>query len=52
VRGPWSRCWLFPRHLAKTDPDVCNTLGLRGTGGDTFTLTDLFVGGAHPVTRE
>ena len=43
---------LFPRHLAKVDPDVWNTMGLRGTGSDTFTLTGVFVDDAHAVTRE
>ena len=43
---------LFPRHLAKTDPDVWNVMGLKGTGSDSFALGGLFVDDAHSVTRE
>ena len=43
---------LLPRHLAKIDADIWDTLGLRGTGSDTFTLKDVFVDDAHAVTRE
>ncbi len=49
---PWERTMLLPRHLAKVDPDVWNVMGLRGTGSDTFTVTDSFVDDAHSVTRE
>ena len=49
---PWERTMLLPRHLASVVPDVWNVMGLRGTGSDTFTLTDLFVDDAHAVTRE
>jgi len=48
---PWDRTMLFPRHLAKID-DVWRVMGLRGTGSDTFSVTDLFVDDAHSLTRE
>lgn len=49
---PWERTMVLPRHLAKVDPDVWNVMGLRGTGSDTFSLSELFVDDAHSVTRE
>ena len=49
---PWERTMLLPRHLAAIDPGVWDTMGLRGTGSDTFTLRDVFVDDAHAVTRE
>jgi alkylation response protein AidB-like acyl-CoA dehydrogenase len=48
---PWERTLLFPRNLAKID-DVWGVLGLRGTGSDTYTVTDFFVDDAHCITRE
>ena len=48
---PWDRTMLFPRHLATVE-DVWQVMGLRGTGSDSFTVTDLFVDDAHSVTRE
>lgn len=48
----WERTMLFPRHLAKIDPDVWRVMGLSGTGSDSFAVTDLFVDDAHAVTRE
>ena len=48
----WERTMLFPRHLARIDPDVWNVMGLKGTGSDSFSLGGLFVDDAHSVTRE
>ena len=48
---PWDRTMLFRRHLATVE-DVWQVMGLRGTGSDSFTVTDLFVDDAHSVTRE
>ena len=42
---------LFRRERAKID-DVWQVLGLRGTGSDNYTISDLFVDDAHAVTRE
>jgi hypothetical protein len=47
----WDRTLLFPRDQAKID-DVWGVLGLRGTGSDTYTVTDLFVDDSHALTRE
>ena len=48
---PWDRTLLFPRRYAAIE-DVWRVMGLRGTGSDSFTVTDLFVDDAHSVTRE
>ena len=48
----WERTMVFPRHLARIDPDVWRVMGLSGTGSDSFSVTDLFVDDAHAVTRE
>ena len=42
---------LFPATSA-TMIDVWNVIGLRGTGSDTFTVTDLFVPHEHSVARD
>ncbi len=47
----WERTMLFRRGLAKID-DVWRVLGLRGTGSDNYSISDLFVDDAHSVTRE
>ncbi|MDB5489503.1 MAG: Acyl-CoA dehydrogenase [Reyranella sp.] len=41
------RTMLFPRHQVKFD-DVWRVMGLKGTGSDTYTVTDLFV--AEPMS--
>ena len=48
----WERTMVFPRHIATIDADVWRVMGLNGTGSDSFSITDLFVDGAHAVTRE
>lgn len=45
------RTLLFPRANAAID-DVWNVVGLKGTGSDTFTVTDLFVAEADTIDRE
>jgi alkylation response protein AidB-like acyl-CoA dehydrogenase len=47
----WDRTLLFRREQARID-DNWQVLGLRGTGSDTFSITDLFIDDAHTVTRE
>ena len=42
---------LFRRERAKIE-DVWQVVGLRGTGSDTYTVKDLFVGDAHTLTRD
>ena len=42
---------LFPAAQA-TIVDVWHVTGLRGTGSDAFTVTDLFVPHAHSVSRD
>jgi alkylation response protein AidB-like acyl-CoA dehydrogenase len=49
---PWDRTMLFPRELAVIDGDVWQVMGLKGTGSDTFSITDLFIDDAHALTRE
>jgi alkylation response protein AidB-like acyl-CoA dehydrogenase len=48
---PWERALLFPRHHAGIT-DVWQVMGLRGTGSDNYTVTDLFIDDAHALTRE
>lgn len=43
--------WLFPTSSA-TLLDTWDTIGLRGTASDSYTVTDLFVPEAHTSTRE
>jgi len=45
------RTMLFPAASA-TMADVWNVVGLKGTGSDNFTVTDLFVRHDHSVIRE
>jgi indole-3-acetate monooxygenase len=47
----WERTFLFPREKARTD-DVWQVMGLRGTGSDNYTVSELFVDDAHALTRE
>jgi alkylation response protein AidB-like acyl-CoA dehydrogenase len=55
TQGPtgkaWERTALFRREQAKID-DIWFVLGLRGTGSDTYSVTDLFVDDAHVITRD
>ena len=37
------RTMLFPRSAVAIKPDSWNVVGLRGTGSDTYSVTDLFV---------
>jgi len=48
---PWERTMLFRRAQARID-DVWQVMGLRGTGSDNYSITDLFIDDAHSVTRE
>ena len=48
---PVDRTMLFPRSSAKVS-DVWQVMGLRGTGSDTYTVTDLFVPARYAYTRE
>jgi alkylation response protein AidB-like acyl-CoA dehydrogenase len=47
----WERTFMFPREAARID-DVWQVMGLRGTGSDTYTVSDIFVDDAHALTRE
>ena len=49
--APLGRTMLFPATSA-TMKDVWHVIGLRGTGSDTFTVSDLFVPHEHSVARE
>jgi alkylation response protein AidB-like acyl-CoA dehydrogenase len=48
---PERRTLLFPAASA-TLHDVWHVLGLRGTGSDSFTVTDLFVPHEHTIARD
>lgn len=48
---PWERTMLTPRSAAKI-ADVWQVMGLRGTGSDNYTFTDVFVDDAHTLTRD
>jgi alkylation response protein AidB-like acyl-CoA dehydrogenase len=48
---PWERTALFRREQAKID-DIWFVLGLRGTGSDTYSVTDLVVPDAFVITRD
>jgi len=45
---PLQRTLLVPRERAKID-DVWHVIGLKGTGSDTYTLTDVIVPEAHAI---
>jgi len=49
--GPVMRTLLFPKASAKFS-DIWHVIGLRGTGSDSYTVTDLFVPESHTVLRE
>lgn len=48
---PWDRTMMIRREQA-TIIDDWKVVGLRGTGSDTFTVSELFVDDARSVTRE
>jgi alkylation response protein AidB-like acyl-CoA dehydrogenase len=43
------RTMLFPRSAVAIKPDSWNVVGLRGTGSDTYSVTDLFVPARHAI---
>jgi indole-3-acetate monooxygenase len=49
--GPVVRTLLFPKTSAKFT-DIWHVIGLRGTGSDSYTVTDLFVPEKHTVLRD
>jgi indole-3-acetate monooxygenase len=49
--GPIIRTLLFPKSSAKFT-DIWHVIGLRGTGSDSYTVTDLFVPERYTVLRE
>ena len=49
--GPVVRTLLFPKASAEFT-DNWNVIGLRGTGSDSYTVTDLFVPEKYTVLRE
>ena len=48
---PWERTMLIRREAA-TIKDIWQVVGLRGTGSDSYSVTDLFVDDAHTLTRD
>jgi alkylation response protein AidB-like acyl-CoA dehydrogenase len=50
-RGPVMRTLLFPKASA-TFTDIWHVIGLRGTGSDSYTVTDLFVPEKYTVLRD
>jgi alkylation response protein AidB-like acyl-CoA dehydrogenase len=48
--GPVIRTLLFPKASAEFS-DIWHVIGLRGTGSDSYTVTDLFVPESHSVLR-
>jgi indole-3-acetate monooxygenase len=49
--GPVIRTLLFPKESARFI-DIWHVIGLRGTGSDQYTVSDLFVPENHTVLRE
>jgi len=49
--GPMMRTLLFPKASASFT-DIWYVIGLRGTGSDSYTVTDLFVPEKYTVSRE
>ena len=49
--GPVVRTLLFPKASAKF-ADIWHVIGLRGTGSDSYTVTDLFVPEKYTVLRD
>jgi indole-3-acetate monooxygenase len=47
--SPVERTALFPRSVVRIIDGEWNVIGLRGTGSDTYAVTDLFVPGKHSV---
>ncbi|MDB5572207.1 MAG: acyl-CoA dehydrogenase [Hyphomicrobiales bacterium] len=47
----FERTCLFPKALASIT-DVWQVMGLRGTGSDSYSVTDLFVPADHAFTRD
>jgi alkylation response protein AidB-like acyl-CoA dehydrogenase len=43
------RTMLFPRAQVTIKPDSWNVVGLRGTGSDTYSVSDLFVPAVHAI---
>ncbi len=43
------RTALIPRQAVKIEPESWNVIGLRGTGSDTYSVTDLFVPTRHCI---
>ena len=43
------RTMLFPRDKVAIKPDSWNVVGLRGTGSDSYSVTDFFVPAAHSI---
>lgn len=48
---PVQRTMLFPKDAAKFD-DVWHVIGLRGTGSDNYSVSDLFVPDAYTTWRD
>jgi indole-3-acetate monooxygenase len=48
---PFQRTMLFPKRHA-TFTDIWHVIGLKGTGSDKYTVTDLFVPADYSYTRE
>lgn len=48
---PLERTMMFPKSSASVT-DVWHVVGLKGTGSDTYAVTDLFVPEAYSFTRE
>src|SRR6185436_15882088 len=48
---PLERTMLFPRNAASFDPSAWRVIGLKGTGSDSYAVTDLFVPDAHTCTH-
>jgi len=49
--GPVVRTLLFPKASSKF-ADIWHVVGLRGTGSDSYTVTDLFVPEKYTVSRD
>lgn len=49
VADAGERTMLFPRSAASIKEDSWNVVGLRGTGSDTYSVTDLYVPAGHAI---
>jgi len=47
--APVERTMLFPRKSATIRDNLWDVVGLRGTGSDTYAVTDLFVPASHAI---